>query len=222
MNSQVKPGLTFVVAINKRFPVHCKGLIEKMSIREASFDGVLLITPDLLFRDQLGTLIEAKGKNLSGLKFVQTDISVSRPFVLRGMHFQTKSNQGKLVRCVNGEAFHVAVNVRTDSETFGAWIGYIINDIRHEAVYVPPGFANGFFALVGGATIVSEMTEYFDPELDRVFAWNDPFVGIMSGKDRSALPLRDVGGWVPPSDSHRARPVNDPALHELNGVWKGK
>lgn len=141
---------------------------------------------------------------LGALRFVQGNISKSNPYVIRGMHYQI-GPCGKLLRCVAGSVFQVSVDVRDGSDTFGQFHGEFLSGRSMDAMWVPPGFANGFMALEDGATVLYEMTAYFDARLERQLAWDDETVGIrwpmrhvpatVSQKDRAAPKLAGVEKW---------------------------
>lgn len=174
----------------------------------AALPDVLLVEQENIFRDSRGVFLETFRLNEFGgalglnKKFKQGCMSVSHPFVLRGLHYQTVAPQGKLVRAVAGSIYDVMVDLRQDSPTFKHWAGVHLDAREHRAVYVPPGFAHGFVALAEGATVYYETTDYHLPDFDRTLAWNDPTIGIvwpfgqnvpltMSAKDRSAKRLAD-------------------------------
>lgn len=182
-----------------------------MTVRKIHDGGVLVFTPDRLFHDTRGYFLEAKRNDqfinvLHGMRFVQTNISYSQPFVLRGLHYQVGTPQGKLLRCINGKVYQVAVDVREGSETFGQWSSVILDSKRNDAVWVPPGFANGFYVFEEGAHILYEMTAYHDAASERLLLWSDQEVGIawpfgtgaqliMSKKDREAPRLGEIEKW---------------------------
>ena len=186
-----------------------------MQIRKIHDGGVLVLTPERLFRDYRGFFLEAHRESdmqraigaIGGpLRFVQSNVSRSVPFVLRGMHYQVGPQQGKLMRCVQGKIYQVSVDVRRSSKQFGTWSSVILDDVTNEAVWVPPGFANGFFVFEYGATVQYEMTAYHDAALERSLAWDDPEVGIkwpmkegaqviLSQKDREAPRLAQIERW---------------------------
>jgi dTDP-4-dehydrorhamnose 3,5-epimerase len=160
--------------------------------------------------DSRGTFVEFYRERdlkslLGNLHFVQNNYSVSNAYVLRGMHFQ-HGPCGKLVRCIAGSAFQVSVDVRENSPTFGAYVAAHISDKTMSAIWVPPGFANGFMAQDRGATVLYSMTDYYDAEKEQALVWNDKEVGIkwpagvntpltISGKDRNALTLDKIVRW---------------------------
>jgi dTDP-4-dehydrorhamnose 3,5-epimerase len=181
-----------------------------MALKQLHPGGVYKSTPDKLFRDPRGLFFEAfKVKELlpalENNRFVQCNISQSVPFTIRGLHFQHGSC-GKLMRCLTGSIFQVCVDVRRGSKTLGEWVGTHLDAQNFEAVYVPPGFANGFMAKSDGATVVYEMTDYYDPEKERALRWNDGAVGIkwplgpgagvvLSAKDKTAPGLGELDLW---------------------------
>ncbi len=112
------------------------------------------------------------------LPFVQDNHSISVAGVLRGLHFQTRQAQGKLVRVVVGEVFDVAVDVRRSSPRFGQWTGHRLSAGNRTMMWVPPGFAHGFLVLSERAEVLYKTTDYFAPAFDRTIAWNDPQIGI--------------------------------------------
>jgi len=121
--------------------------------------------------------------------------------VLRGLHFQIKHVQGKLVRAAVGEILDVAVDVRRDSPKFGKWEAVILSGENKRMIWIPPGFAHGFRVLSDGAHVFYKATDYYAPEYERTLAWNDPDVKIdwkldgepiVSAKDQRGISLRDV------------------------------
>ena len=138
---------------------------------------------------------------LSGLNvnFVQDNHSRSACHVLRGLHYQIRQAQGKLVRVVAGEAFDVVVDIRKSSPTFGQWAGALLSADNKRQLWIPPGFAHGFLALAEYTEFVYKTTDYYAPEHERGIAWDDPSIGIewplngaaplLSDKDRENPPL---------------------------------
>ena len=135
--------------------------------------------------------------------FVQDNHSRSSKGVLRGLHYQLPPYaQGKLVRCVRGAVFDVAVDIRQSSPTFGQWIGVELTEDNHRQFWIPPGFAHGFITLTDTADFLYKTTAYYTPSHDRGIAWNDPFIDIdwpdvgvfpqLSAKDQVARRLADV------------------------------
>ena len=110
--------------------------------------------------------------------FVQDNHSKSAKGILRGLHYQIKQPQGKLVRVTQGSVFDVAVDMRKSSPTFGQWVGYVLSAENHRMLWVPPGFAHGFYVMSDTAEFVYKCTDYYAPEHERSLLWNDPSVGI--------------------------------------------
>ena len=135
-----------------------------------------------------------------GLPFVQDNLSVSGPGILRGLHFQHPHAQGKLVRVVEGEVFDVAVDIRVGSPRFGRWFGARLTAESQRQLWIPPDFAHGFVTLGGGARFSYKCTDHYHPECDHTLRWDDPAVGIewpletpeLSAKDRSGSTLAEL------------------------------
>ena len=135
-------------------------------------------------------------------EFVQDNQSKSLQNTLRGLHYQLKHPQGKLVRVLAGEIFDVVVDLRKSSTSFGHWIGEILSAENHKQLWLPAGFAHGFYVLSDSAEIAYKCTEYYDAEDDRSLLWNDPDLAIdwpllndqplLSDKDRTASPLSTI------------------------------
>lgn len=134
-------------------------------------------------------------------EFVQDNLSRSRQGVLRGLHYQIQHPQGKLVTVLQGEIYDVAVDVRRSSPHFGQWTGVRLSDRTRESLYIPPGFAHGFYVLSETADVFYKCTDVYCPEHERTVLWNDPAIGIawplegvplLSEKDRGALPLSNA------------------------------
>ena len=133
--------------------------------------------------------------------FVQDNHSRSAKGVLRGLHYQIRQPQGKLVRVTQGEVFDVAVDMRRSSPTFGRWVGEVLSGDNKRQLWIPPGFAHGFVVLSETAEFLYKTTDYYAPEHERCVIWNDAAVGIdwaqggmtgkpaLSGKDAQGLPL---------------------------------
>ncbi|MEK9951492.1 MAG: dTDP-4-dehydrorhamnose 3,5-epimerase [Curvibacter sp.] len=132
------------------------------------------------------------------LNFVQDNHSRSARGVLRGLHYQLKQPQGKLVRVVRGSVYDVAVDVRRSSPTYGRWVGVELSESNHRQLWVPAGFAHGFLVTSESADFLYKTTDYYAPEHERCIAWNDPAIGIewpltgapvLSGKDQQGVSL---------------------------------
>lgn len=151
-------------------------------ITKTSLDGCYILEP-VVHEDKRGFFLEAynqkKFKDLIGdFNFVQDNHSKSSYGVLRGMHFQKNNPQGKLVRVVSGEVFDVAVDIRKDSKTFGKWTYVYLSEKNKKQFWVPPGFAHGFVVLSETCDFEYKCTEFYDPEDEGSFLWNDPDVNI--------------------------------------------
>lgn len=136
----------------------------------------------------------------AGVEFVQDNHSRSAKGVLRGLHYQIEHAQGKLVRVVEGEVFDVAVDVRKSSPNFGKWVGVNLSAENHRQLWVPPGFAHGFYVTSDSAEFLYKTTDYWFPEFERSLLWSDPAVGIdwpvvgapqIAAKDAAGLILAD-------------------------------
>lgn len=141
-----------------------------------SIPGLKLIKPRL-FNDERGYFFESfKLSFTPDLNFVQDNHSYSKQHVIRGMHFQP--GQAKLVRCIEGEIFDVAVDMRPNSPTFGKWEGFILDGTNHHQLLIPDGCAHGFAVLSSGAHVCYKVSTEYDPKLESGFSYNDPSVGI--------------------------------------------
>lgn len=154
-----------------------------MKIKETNLAGVLIIEPTV-FGDDRGFFYESfneqKFEQLTGLRprFVQDNHSKSSAHVLRGMHYQIKQAQGKLVRVIAGEVFDVAVDLRKNSPTFGQWTGTYLSAQNKLQMWIPEGFAHGFVVTSDSAEFLYKTTDFWAPEHERCLMWNDPSVNI--------------------------------------------
>lgn len=145
-------------------------------------DVLVLETP--VFRDARGFFTEGFNARAfataTGIDtpFVQDNHSLSHRGVLRGMHYQIRHPQGKLVRVIEGSVFDVAVDLRRSSATFGRWVGEVLSAENRRQMWIPPGFAHGFVVLGEHAQCLYKTTDYWHPEYERVLHWDDPTVGI--------------------------------------------
>jgi len=177
-----------------------------MQIIDTKIADVKIIQPKV-FGDERGFFLETFEANRYkqalniDLDFVQDNHSRSSKGVLRGLHFQTKNAQGKLVRCVRGEVFDVAVDIRKDSPTYGQWAGILLSEENKTQFWIPPGLAHGFVVLSDIADFEYKCTDYYTPGFEGCLAWNDPEVGIewpidfvpqLSQKDSVGLKLNDI------------------------------
>lgn len=113
-----------------------------------------------------------------GLNFVQDNHSRSSQYTLRGLHYQIRHAQGKLIRVVAGEIFDAAVDIRCSSSTFGKSIGTLLSAQNKRQLWIPPGFAHGFYVVSEWAEVLYKTTDYYDPEAERVIIWNDPMLEV--------------------------------------------
>lgn len=176
-----------------------------MKIIQTSIPDLLVIEPRV-YGDARGFFYESFNArtfaSLTGqnLVFVQDNHSRSAQHVLRGMHYQIRQPQGKLVRVILGEVFDVAVDLRRSSPTFGQWYGLHLSQENRRMLWIPPGFAHGFLVLTEMAEFLYKTTDYWAPEHERTIRWDDPDLGIrwpldgglqplLSDKDRNGKPF---------------------------------
>lgn len=152
-------------------------------VTETGLPGVLILQPRV-FGDERGFFMESFNQRdfaaATGLDvpFVQDNHSKSGRGVLRGLHYQIRHPQGKLVRVVSGEVFDVAVDMRRSSATFGRWEGLLLSAANQRQLWIPPGFAHGFVVTSESAEFLYKTTDYYHPEHERSLLWNDPQVGV--------------------------------------------
>ena len=171
-----------------------------MHVIPTAIPDVLIIEPKL-FGDARGFFFESYNEHAFAqatglnLNFVQDNHSRSAQGVLRGLHYQIRQPQGKLVRVVRGSVFDVAVDLRRSSPTFGRWVGVELSESNYRQLWVPPGFAHGFVVTSESADFLYKTTDYYAPEHERSIAWNDPAIGIQWPMDGApALSARDQQG----------------------------
>ena len=143
----------------------------------------MILIEHKVFTDERGFFLESYHKEqcrAAGLpaEFVQDNHSGSRRGALRGLHYQIRHPQGKLVRVITGEVFDAAVDLRRSSPTFGRWVGAVLSAERRHDLWVPPGFAHGFYVLSDWAEVLYKATDYYAPAWERSLLWNDPAIGI--------------------------------------------
>lgn len=157
---------------------------------------VKVIEP-MIYKDSRGVFFESYNeREMEQLgiheHFVQDNQSFSLKGVLRGLHYQIQQAQGKLIRCVRGEIFDVAVDLRRSSPTFGQWVGVELSDENRLSLWIPRGFAHGFLAVSSVAEVLYKTTEFYAPKYERTILWNDPTIHVawpvqgtpvLSGKD---------------------------------------
>jgi dTDP-4-dehydrorhamnose 3,5-epimerase len=175
-----------------------------MKFISTAITDVVIVEPRV-FEDGRGFFMEtweARKFAAAGVAadFVQDNHSVSRQWVLRGLHYQLNRPQGKLVRVTRGEAFDVVVDLRSASPTFGKWVGEKLSADNRRMMWIPPGFAHGFLALSEGVEFLYKCTDFYDPASERTLFWNDPTVSVewpiprgidpvISPKDQAGVPL---------------------------------
>jgi dTDP-4-dehydrorhamnose 3,5-epimerase len=153
-----------------------------MEFRPTSIPEVVLIEPKI-YGDERGFFMEVYRSEQflkAGINahFVQDNHSGSTQGILRGLHYQIKHVQGKLVRVIAGHIFDVAVDLRRSSPTFGQWTGQYLSAQNKMQIWIPEGFAHGFYVLSDWAEVVYKVTDYYAPEWERTLSWNDPEIGI--------------------------------------------
>jgi len=155
-----------------------------VKVTPTDLPGVLILEPKV-FSDSRGHFFESYNRrtfrDATGVdvEFVQDNESLSARNVLRGLHYQIKQAQGKLVRVVAGEIYDVAVDLRRSSPTFGKWTGAMLSPTMRPMIWIPAGFAHGFLVLSEQAIVTYKTTDYYAPEHERTLAWNDRSVGVL-------------------------------------------
>jgi dTDP-4-dehydrorhamnose 3,5-epimerase len=176
-----------------------------VNILTTQLPGVVILEPQV-FGDARGFFVETWSRHryeAAGVAcdFVQDNISFSTQGTLRGLHFQHPRDQGKLVQILSGVVFDVAVDIRWDSPTCGQWAGIELSAEKHNQLYIPPGFAHGFYVLTESALFSYKCSDYYSPQTEGGILWNDPDIGIhwplegsplLSDKDRRYCCLRDI------------------------------
>lgn len=170
-----------------------------MNVIDTEIPEVKIIEPKV-FGDERGFFLETfqakRYRDEAGinLEFVQDNYSRSSKGVLRGLHFQKKNPQGKLVRVVRGEVYDVAVDIRRQSPTFGRWVGTVLSEQNKRQFWVPPGFAHGFLVLSDCADFEYKCTDYYDPSDEGCLLWNDVSLAIDWPIDTPLLSNKDQAG----------------------------
>jgi dTDP-4-dehydrorhamnose 3,5-epimerase len=172
-----------------------------MQFLRADIPDVVIIDPQV-FEDERGFFMET----YQAMKFAEEDIkynfvqdnhSRSKQRTLRGLHYQIHHVQGKLVRVVSGEIYDVSVDLRRSSLTFGKWVGLYLSGENKRQVWIPPGFAHGFYVVSERAEVLYKATDFYDPEAERTILWNDPTLHIqwpISQDQPPTLSTKDLSG----------------------------
>ena len=181
-----------------------------MKVTRFAVEGPIEIEPRV-FGDARGFFLESwsrRGFAEIGIdhEFVQDNHSRSARGVLRGLHFQDPTRQGKLVRVTSGRAWDVAVDLRRSSPTYGQWAAVELSSEKNNLFWVPPGFAHGFLSLADGTDFLYKCTDYYAPEHEHAIRWDDPELAIawplegiepqISPKDEAAKPFREIAGMA--------------------------
>ena len=172
-----------------------------MKIIETGIPEIKLIEPKV-FGDERGFFMETWNEKVfreAGIEatFVQDNHSRSVKNTLRGLHYQINQPQGKLVRVTRGEVFDVAVDLRTNSPTFGKWVGEYLSEDNNRMLWVPPGFAHGFLVTSETADFQYKCTDFYAPDYERCIRWDDPVLNInwaIKSRDCLLLSSKDQGG----------------------------
>ena len=163
-----------------------------MKVAATAIPDMLLLEPTI-YEDERGFFFESfnqkRFEDATGLniRFVQDNHSRSVKRVLRGLHYQIRRPQGKLLRVTAGEVFDVAVDLRRSSSTFGKYVGTVLSAANKKQFWIPEGFAHGYLVLSDAAEVLYKTTDYYAPEHERCLIWNDPEVGIDWPKDLSLI-----------------------------------
>jgi dTDP-4-dehydrorhamnose 3,5-epimerase len=180
-----------------------------VEVTQSQIRDVRIVTPTI-WSDARGCFLEAFNARrfaAAGLpfQFVQDNHSRSHRNVLRGLHYQLYKPQGKLVSVIRGKIFDVAVDIRKGSPSFGRWAGVILDDVKRESFWIPPGFAHGFCTISDEADVFYKCTDYYDPQDERGILWSDPALAIrwpiqnplMSEKDEKYSTLANALADLP-------------------------
>jgi len=155
-----------------------------VKVIETAIPDVLIIEPKV-YRDDRGFFLESfnsrdfQDATQLDVKFVMDNHTRSKQGVLRGLHYQIKQPQGKLVRVLHGAVFDVSVDLRKSSPTFGKWVGIEVSDKNMRQIWIPQGFAHGFIVLTESVDFLYKTTDFYAPEYERCIKWNDPTIGIV-------------------------------------------
>lgn len=163
-----------------------------LAIEKTPIEGLTLIHPHV-FEDERGYFIKDYeryfyAENGLPVDFMETNESKSKKGTIRGLHFQQRFSQGKLIRVIKGAVFDVAVDLRFGSPSFGEWMGFELTEHNHNVLYIPEGFAHGFMALENDSVFSYKCTNKYSPEFDSGVRFDDPEIGV-------EWPVERVGGW---------------------------
>lgn len=175
-----------------------------MNVIDTKIPDVKIIEP-AVFGDERGFFMETWQQSkfselVAERTFVQDNHSKSKKGILRGLHYQTENTQGKLVRVVSGEVYDVAVDIRKDSPTYGQWVGVLLSAENKRQLWVPEGFAHGFYVTSESAEFVYKCTDYYNPNCEQSILWNDESLAIdwpldgeptLSDKDKNGVKFKD-------------------------------
>jgi len=175
-----------------------------MNVKATKLPAVLVLEPEV-FPDDRGFFLEtwnSKRYASAGIQgpFVQDNVSFSKKGTLRGLHFQYPHSQGKLVQVLSGEVLDVVVDIRLGSPTFGQWVSEILSETNHRQMYIPPGFAHGFYVTSKTAVFSYKCTDFYNSSTESGIIWNDPDLNIdwpitqplLSTKDANFPRLKDL------------------------------
>jgi dTDP-4-dehydrorhamnose 3,5-epimerase len=178
-----------------------------MKYTQLCIPDMVLMTPDI-HNDERGVFLETFRddvfrENVADVSFVQENHSGSVKGTLRGLHYQIRQSQGKIVRVTSGVVFDVGVDLRVSSPDFGKWAGVTLSSESKEMLWLPPGFAHGIYVMSEQAQLVYKCTDYYAPEHERSLMWDDPEIGIewplipdrrilLSAKDKNGVRLKDA------------------------------
>lgn len=173
-----------------------------MEFERTSIPDVVLIKPKV-FGDHRGFFMETWHERVFaeagiGERFVQDNHSKSSQGILRGLHYQIKQPQGKLVRVISGEVYDVAVDIRKTSPTFGQWVGEFLSEENRRMLWVPAGFAHGFYVVSESAEFVYKCTDFYAPEHERAIRWDDPGLKINWPLPENQVPILSEKDAVAP------------------------
>lgn len=198
----------------------------KIRVTKTPIEGLYVIEPEV-FGDERGYFMETYNRQAMHemglhMDFVQDNESMSVKGVLRGLHFQKRHPQGKLVRVIEGSVYDVAVDIRKGSETYGQWYGVELSGKNKKQFYIPQGFAHGFLVLSDIAVFAYKCTDFYHPEDEGGMAWNDPQIGIkwpqVSDEYRTSA---DADGYVMEDGTPIKLSEKDRKWKGLNSICKG-